>query len=159
MAVVKSTPRTEQAAVTFLKWFTAREQYEVFSGASGYLPVKISSPDETVWKSVKADESHVVKDVLQVGQAMTQTYTLCSGKTFQGCGEARVILETSLQEKAASDRRLVMNRISEGYTREEAVALLNTTGNFYQWYASLIRQLELAAGIRAEESHPRFMVR
>jgi hypothetical protein len=67
-------------------------------------------------------------------------------------------LETSLQEKAAADRALVLKRMAEGLTREKAVAEINTTVNFYQWYSSLVRQLELAAGLRPRESNPRFMV-
>jgi multiple sugar transport system substrate-binding protein len=159
MAVTKSNPQKEEAAVTFLKWFTAREQNDIFCGASGYLPVKKTAIENTAQESIGASgKSPVVLSVLQVGQAMTQTYTLYSGKPFPNGSTARSILETSLQEKAAADRALVLKRMAEGLTREKAVAEINTTVNFYQWYSSLVRQLELAAGLRPRESNPRFMV-
>ncbi len=159
MAVIKSNPRTEAAAVTFLKWFTGREQNEVFSGASGYLPVKKlpleDNAPESAWKAV---ENPIVRDVLHVGQEMSQVYALYTGKPFSGGSEARNILETSMQAKAAADRRLVLEQMAAGYTREEAVAHVNTKENFLQWYSSLVRQLELATGLRPRESNPRFMV-
>jgi multiple sugar transport system substrate-binding protein len=159
MAVSKSNPQKEEAAVTFLKWFTDREQNEVFCGASGYLPVKKAASENTVPESIDAAEkSPVVRSVLQVGQAMTQTFSLYSGKPFPNGSAARAILETSLQEKASADRALVLKRIAEGLTREEAVAEFDTSVNFYHWYSSLVLQLELAAGLRPKESNPRFMV-
>jgi multiple sugar transport system substrate-binding protein len=159
MAVSKSNPQKEEAAVTFLKWFTDREQNEVFCGASGYLPVKKDTSEEMAQESTGINEkSPVIRSVLQAGQIMNQTYTLYAGKPFPNSSAARAILETSLQEKAAKDRAYVLARMKEGLTREEAVADFNTSINFYQWYSSLVRQLELAAGLRPKESNPRFTV-
>ncbi len=159
MAVSKSNPQKEEAAVTFLKWFTGSEPNEIFCGASGYLPVKKEASGDMSPESIDAAaKSPVVRNVLEMGQAMTQTYTLYSGKPFPNGSAARAVLETSLQEKAAKDRALVLTRMAEGLTREEAVAQFNTTVNFYKWYSSLVRQLELAAGLRPKESNPRFMV-
>ena len=159
MAVIKTNPRTEEAAVTFLKWFTQREQNEIFTGASGYLPVKkLSSDSQASGSTVQAVDNPIVHDVLMTGQNMTQTYTLYAGKPFQGSSDARGILEKSLQSKAAADRAIVLNKIAHGLTRAEAVAEFCTAINFYQWYSSLVRQLELAAGLRPLESNTRFMV-
>ena len=159
MAVVKSNSRTEEAAVSFLKWFTDREQNQVFTGASGYLPVKkVASSENVLAAAVKNNDNQIVHDVISVGRDMTQTYTLFAGKPFLGGSEARAILESSLQTKAVSDRALVCKRMEEGCTRNDAVAELNTWSNFFKWYASLIQQLELAAGLRTKEYHPRFMV-
>lgn len=159
MAVTKSNFQKEEAAVTFLKWFTGREQNEVFCGASGYLPVKKETSEYMAQENTGADsKSPVIRSVLQAGHSMTQTYTLYSGKPFLNSSSVRAILETSLQEKAAKDRAYVLARMKEGLTREEAVADFNTSINFYQWYSSLVRQLELAAGLRPKESNPRFTV-
>ena len=159
MAVVKSNPQTEAAAVTFIKWVTDQEQNEVFSSSSGYLSVKKTVPEDEAQKSSPMDEkSPVVRDVLRVGQSMTQTYALFAGKPFQSGGEARTILETRLQSKAAGDRLKVLERIAEGRTREEAVAEFDTTANFHQWYFTLVRHLELVIGLRPQENGPRFMV-
>jgi multiple sugar transport system substrate-binding protein len=159
MAVSKSNSQKEEAAVTFLKWFTDDNQNGIFCGASGYLPVKKPASGGMAPESTGiAGTSSVVSSVLMTGQAMTQTYTLYSGKPFPSSSAFRAILETSLQEKAAEDRALVLKRMAEGITREEAVAGFNSSANFYQWYSSLVRQLELAAGLRPKEINPRFMV-
>ncbi len=159
MAVVKSNPQTEAAAVTFLKWFTDREQNEIFSGSSGYLPVKKPASGNKAQENASMDEKKpIVRDVLHVGQDMTQTYTLFSGKPFQGGGTARTVLETSMQAKAVGDRLKVLERIAQGHTRKEAVAEFDTSLNFYKWYSSLVRHLELVIGLRPRENNPRFMV-
>jgi multiple sugar transport system substrate-binding protein len=159
MAVSKSNPQKEEAAITFLKWFTNRNQNEIFCGASGYLPVKKAASEDLVPESTgAAGKSPVVRSVLEVGQAMAQTYTLYSGKPFLNGNAARAILESNLQEKAAKDRALVLARMAEGLTRKEAAAEFDTPENFYQWYSSLVRQLELAAGLRPKKTNPRFMV-
>ncbi len=159
MAIVKSTPQTEEAAVTFLKWFTDLEQNTAFSASSGYLPVKKQADNAEILFSLgDSIKNPIVRDVLLTGQTMTESYTLFAGKPFQGGNDARSILEASLQEKAAADRLLVLEKMAEGISREEAVALLNTKAQFIGWYTSLLKQLELAVGVREDVERPRYML-
>ena len=159
MAVVKSNPRTEAAAVTFLKWFADREQNGVFSRASGYLPVKKPSFEDMASENIlQSVENPIVRDVLCVGLDMSKTYTLFAGKPFQGGNDVRAILEKTLQAKAAADRLLVLEQMAKGFSRKEAVAAFNTAANFNQWFSRLVRYLELASGLRPREINPRFIV-
>ena len=159
MAVVKSNPQTEQAAVTFLQWFTDQQQNITFSAASGYLPVKKQNDDVDPFLELgDSIKNSIVRDVLYTGQSMTKTYKLFSSKPFKGGNDVRAILESSLQNKASDDRLVVLQKISEGKTREEAIALLNTKAHFIGWYTSLLRQLELALGIRENVEVPRYML-
>ncbi len=159
MAIVKSNPQKEQAAVTFLKWFTDQQQNNAFSSSSGYLPVKKQKDDYDIFVDVdESIKSPIVRDVLTTGQRMTKTYTLFSGKPFKNGNAVRSILEASLQNKASDDRLIVLKKMSEGKTQQEAVALLNTKAHFIGWYTALLRQLELALGIRENVELPRFML-
>ena len=157
MAIVKSKPKTEEAAVTFLKWFTNQQQNTAFSVSSGYLPVKKQAENAEILSNLSDSiKNPIVRDVLVTGQAMTNTYVLFSGKPFQGGNDARAILEASLQKKAVEDRLVVLKKMAEGTSREDAIALLNTKAHFIGWHTALLRQLELALGIRENVERPRF---
>jgi multiple sugar transport system substrate-binding protein len=109
MAVSKSNSQKEEAAVTFLKWFTDYNQNGIFCGASGYLPVKKQASGGIAPENTGiAGTSPVVSSVLMTGQAMTQTYTLYSGKPFPSSSAFRAILETSLQEKVGTKAEVLI---------------------------------------------------
>jgi len=159
MSIVKSNPETEQAAVIFLKWFTDQQQNTAFSASSGYLPVKKENDDTDILLGIDNNiKNPIVRDVLSIGQSMTRSYKLFSSKPFKGGNKVRSILESSLQNKATDDRSVILKKMAEGKTREEAVALLNTKTHFIGWYTALLRQLELALGIRENVELPRFML-
>lgn len=150
MVVTKSTPEEEAAAVLFLKWFTEPENNIAFSAESGYLPVKKQANDYGYYKEtaeklgieVVGTNDAVIKEAFdRISQS--ELYT---SKAFDGCQEARKILEYSLADKAAADRSAVEENIELDMTLEEAVALYNTDKNFAEWYAQLKADIDAAIG-------------
>lgn len=150
MVVTKSTPEEEAAAALFLKWFTESENNIAFSAESGYLPVKKQANDYDYYKEtaeklgieVVGTNDAVVKEAFdRISQS--ELYT---SKAFDGCQEARKILEYSLADKAAADRAAVKERMELDMSLEEAVALYNTDENFAEWYAQLKADIDAAIG-------------
>lgn len=148
MVVTKSTPEEEAAAVLFLKWFTEPENNIAFSAESGYLPVKKQANDydyysETAEKlgiEIDGTNDTVIREAFS-RISETELYT---SKAFDGCQEARSILEKSLADKAAKDRAAVEERMESGMSLEEAVALYNTDENFSEWFAQLKADINAA---------------
>lgn len=148
MVVTKSTPEEEAAAVLFLKWFTEPENNIAFSAESGYLPVKKQANDYDYYKEtaeklgieVVGTNDAVIKEAFdRISQS--ELYT---SKAFDGCQEARKILEYSLSDKAAADRAAVKERMELDMPLEEAVAMYNTDENFTEWYAQLKADIDAA---------------
>ncbi|MDE5577537.1 MAG: extracellular solute-binding protein, partial [Oscillospiraceae bacterium] len=148
MVVTKSTPEEEAAAVLFLKWFTEPENNIAFSAESGYLPVKKQANDYDYYKEtaeklgieVAGTNDTVIKEAFS-RISETELYT---NKAFDGCQEARSILEKSLAEKAAADRAAVEGHMEQDMSLEDAVALYNTDENFAEWFAQLKADIDAA---------------
>ncbi len=149
MAVTKSTPEEEKASVQFLKWFTEPENNIAFSAESGYLPVKKAANEYEYYKEA-AEKSGISIDpvndrvVKQTFEWMSDT-ELYTTKAFDGGQEARSVLEKSLAEKAAADRKAVEELIAGGASSEEAVEKFNTDENFKEWFGSFESEIRAAA--------------
>lgn len=150
MVVTKSTSEEEAAAVLFLKWFTEPENNIAFSAESGYLPVKKQANDYDYYKEtaeklgieVVGTNDAVIKEAFdRISQS--ELYT---SKAFDGCQEARKILEYSLADKAAADRAAVEEHMKLDMSLEEAAAMYNTDENFAEWYAQLKADIDAAIG-------------
>ena len=145
MAVLKSDQETENAAVTFLKWFASQEQNITFSATSGYLPVKKDAQDAQAisshLQSLNIQANPLVQKVLEIGIETTQSYALYIPHPFEGGNEIRIILETSLQQKAEDDRKSMLELMTHGATREDAVRAFDTDANFENWFSALQSQL------------------
>lgn len=150
MVVTKSTSEEEAAAVLFLKWFTEPENNIAFSAESGYLPVKKQANDYDYYKEtaeklgieVVGTNDAVIKEAFdRISQS--EFYT---SKAFDGCQEARKILEYSLADKAAADRAAVEEHMKLDMSLEEAAAMYNTDENFAEWYAQLKADIDAAIG-------------
>ena len=148
MVVTKSTPEEEAAAAMFLKWFTEPENNIAFSAESGYLPVKKEANDYDYYKEtaeklgieVVGTNDMVIRDAFdRISQS--ELYT---SKAFDGCQEARKVLEYSLADKAAADRAAVEERMELDMPLEEAVALYNTDENFSEWFEQLKADINAA---------------
>ncbi|MDE6745321.1 MAG: extracellular solute-binding protein [Oscillospiraceae bacterium] len=148
MVVTKSTPEEEAAAVQFLKWFTEPENNIAFSAESGYLPVKKEANDYNYYKEtaeklgieVVGTNDTVIREAFS-RISETELYT---SKAFDGCQEARSILEKSLADKAAKDRAAVVDHMKLDMSLGEAVALYNTDENFAEWFAQLKADINAA---------------
>ncbi len=149
MAVTKSTPEEEKASVQFLKWFTEPENNIAFSAESGYLPVKKAANEYEYYKEI-AEKSGITTDsvndsvVKQTFEWMAST-ELYTTKAFDGGQEARSVLEKSLAEKAAADRKAAAELIAGGESPEEAVGKFNTDENFKEWFVSFESEVRTAA--------------
>lgn len=150
MVVTKSTSEEEAAAVLFLKWFTEPENNIAFSAESGYLPVKKQANDYDYYKEtaeklgieVVGTNDAVIKEAFdRISQS-----GLYTSKAFDGCQEARKILEYSLADKAAADRAAVEEHMKLDMSLEEAAAMYNTDENFAEWYAQLKADIDAAIG-------------
>lgn len=146
MVVLKAEEKEEYASVLFLKWFTEKERNISFSCTSGYIPVKKEANDYEVFQETAKENQEEVPEVidktLQVAFHILKQNTLYTNKAFKGGKDARKILEYHLPDKAEADLKLIKEKISEGMTREEAVALFDTEENFEQWFEEFKQALE-----------------
>lgn len=142
MAILKASEEEVKASVEFLKWFTRKENNIRFSMSSGYLPVKKDANKMEEVESVEEMNADVAA-ALEVALDTVNTsnlYTNVGGDT-----SIRNILETALSDKAAADSESIHQKMAEGMSREEAVAVYDTDENFKTWYKALYSELEQAA--------------
>lgn len=147
MVVTKTTPEEEYASILFLKWFTQEDRNVKFATMSGYMPVNQSSLDMDVLTAAMQESTDPsFYDVLQKNfAAELETIDTCefyTNKAFDGGTEARTVLENSLTEKAAADRKTVLEKMAQGMSRKQAVDSLDTEENFKLWLESLRKELD-----------------
>lgn len=142
MAIAKSTPEKERAAVEFLKWFTQPAQNLRFATSSGYLPVTYAANQGAAEPQDTATMSTVLKDTLAVGMGMTSDYEFYTSKAFENGYDARKVVDNHLRDKAAADRAAVLELMAAGTPRAEAVAQYNTDENFQAWRKDFHAALE-----------------
>ena len=149
MAVTKSNPEREAAAMEFLRWFTAPEQNLEYCIETGYLPVQIAAnSQESIAKTIEASEveiAPIMQESLLLGGQIATDYHLYTSKGFENGNAARQIVDTSMQDRATADRAAVLALIEAGATREEAVAKFITDANFDKWFAEFTNALETVA--------------
>ena len=147
MVVTKADKKKEYAAVVFLKWFTEAARNIDFSIGSGYLPVRKDAQDLTLIRQALDKEGTQkintnLKLSLPAAISMTKEFTFYTNKAFKGGTNARAVLEDSLQNKAAADRKTVVQALEGGTSLAQAVAALNTDRNFQAWMEELRGQLD-----------------
>lgn len=142
MAVTKTDEEQMYASVQFLKWFTEDERNIQFSVASGYLPVTKTANDiEKVEKTTDLtgdNEFPIVKTAIDT----VNNNTLYTPKAFEKGTDARNVLEYSMSDKAAADRKTVVKRLKKGQSLEEATKDFVSDSNFNTWYESTKAELE-----------------
>ncbi len=156
MAVMKTSPEEEYAAVTFLQWLAQDGHNIAFGCPSGYLPVK-----KTAYQKLKLDLAIAEREL----DVMPQTYeTLLTAfqyaengsfypvPVFAGISDAARVLEFHLREKAGTDRETVRARIAGGMSLNEATADFMTEAEFESWYQSFCAALEEAVGIPQKDA-------
>ncbi|WP_368220650.1 extracellular solute-binding protein [Anaerotruncus rubiinfantis] len=141
MAVIKSDPQTELAAVTFLKWFTEEERNIRFSVSSGYLPVKkaANNMEKILMAHSEGDAfTPTLEKTFAVAIEEVHTHEMYAERAFRGSAAARDVLETCLQKQADADRQRVLDRIAGGVSHEDAVAEFTTDAQFTDWYEQMV---------------------
>lgn len=145
MVVTKSDARQEEAAITFLKWFTQPEQNLRFCLGSGYLPVTVqANTEEAMLNAAETEEINApLKQALLTGMEMvTGKYQLYTTKAFEKGDQARAVVNTSLQNRAKRDLEEVRRLMAQGASREEAVSAVATDEAFESWLADFNAELE-----------------
>ena len=142
MVVTKGEEAEVYASVEFLKWFTADERNIKFSVDSGYLPVTKTGNDKDAIVGSGAEIKDSMLKTLNVGVDMVNSNEMYTTKAFEGGTRARNILEYSLSEKAAADREIVVDRIAQGLSMEEAAAEFELDDNFDAWYEETLQSLQ-----------------
>lgn len=146
--MLSGSEEQEEAAATFLKWFTDVHQNLEFAINSGYLPVKKAANDwAIVDKELQDHGSHyqvtdLMKTSLESGIDIVNNYRLYTAKPFAGGAEVRNILDTTMNQKAQDDRKAAVELMAGGISREEAVSHFDTDENFDEWYEDTRKQLE-----------------
>lgn len=142
MVVTKGEEAEVYASVEFLKWFTADERNIKFSVDSGYLPVTKTANNMDAIAGSGAQIKDRMKKVLTVGVDTVNRNELYTTKAFENGGKARNVLEYAMSDKAAADREVVVQRMAQGLSLEEAVAEFELDDNFDAWYEETLQRLQ-----------------
>jgi multiple sugar transport system substrate-binding protein len=142
MVVVKSTEERVQASVQFLKWFTQTDNNAAFSAQSGYLPVNREANSLEKLLSHMEDATIATGKVLLTAMDTVSDNRLYTPKAFENGATAREILETCMSDRAAEDRAVVVQRLAEGQTLEQAVEDFVSDAYFEAWYNATKAELE-----------------
>lgn len=145
MVVTKGEEAEVYASVEFLKWFTADERNIKFSVDSGYLPVTKTGNSMDAITGSGAEIKDSMLKTLTVGVDTVNSNEMYTTRAFEGGTKARNILEYSLSDKAAADREIVVGRIAQGQSMQEAVAEFEQDDNFDAWYEETLQSLQAFA--------------
>lgn len=141
MVVTKKSEEEIQASVKFLLWFTDPKQNIDFSLGSGYMPVtKDANSMEAIRESGK-ELSETMEDVLQAAFTTVQENHLYTPKAFKNGVEARNVLEYCMTDIASADREVVVGRLAEGMSLEEAAEEFVSDEYFEDWYQKTLEKL------------------
>lgn len=143
IAVCKSTPAQEEAALTFLLWLTEPAQNIAFSAGTGYLPVRRDSLQQLLQpEALDSVFSPMAKNVITCAAQMTQSYAMSCSPVFDNAYDARLLLDESMQRRAETDRAAVLAQLELGTALQDACAPYLTDAHFAQWLDELTAQFD-----------------
>lgn len=142
MVVTQGSEAEIYASVEFLKWFTADERNISFSVQSGYMPVTKTANDKDAILNSGVEINAGMEKTLTVGVDTVNGNQLYTTKAFEGGTEARSILEYAMSDAAAADREVVVQRLQEGQSLEEAIADFSSDAYFDAWYQATLEKLQ-----------------
>lgn len=142
MVVTNTDDKQIYASVEFLKWFTQDERNIAFSVASGYLPVTKSANDIDKIYNYVSDKNEETYAILSVAMNAVNNNELYTTKAFEEGTDARDVLEYSMSDKAAADRKVVVENLRTGATLDEATAQFTSDNCFESWYQETKAMLE-----------------
>lgn len=144
MVLFQSGKEAEQAAMTFLKWFTNEQENLQFGAGSGYLPVKKQANQEQFLEDVLAkdpDISGVLKETLLVGIREARDYQMYTTKPFENGNSARAVLNSTMADLAVKDRETIKSLVADGMDEETAIGQFTTEEHFLEWYEDTYQKL------------------
>ena len=148
MAVAKSDRRTEQAAVSFLKWFASPEQSIRFSARTGYLPVQKAANNGSLLRMAvlneKLDLLPIVEDTLTIGMDMSEHYRFFTNDAFKNSYACRSVVEDAMQAQANDDLASITAQIKSGVSRQTALEPFLDNAHFERWLSDFERALREA---------------
>lgn len=138
MVVSKTTAAEEEAATTFLKWFTSAENNLDFAVSTGYIPVQNQALSLNGVLDVLKEEgeiSQVVESSLEVtyNEALS-SFEFYSNKPFDGSYDTRQVLSTAVLDTVATAREQRDAYMAEGMSWDEAVEAVSGDEAFSAWY-------------------------
>ncbi|WP_419023733.1 extracellular solute-binding protein [Emergencia sp.] len=145
LVVTKGSDAENEAAATFLKWFTDEDQNIAFSIDSGYMPVKKDATDEKKILEKTKVKDEQMKQVIIAAADTVNNNELYTPKAVENGTSIRNILEYSMSDKAAADREKIEKLMKSGLSRKEAVKRFTTDQNFEKWYEDTLKALNEAA--------------
>ncbi|MDR0906737.1 MAG: extracellular solute-binding protein [Oscillospiraceae bacterium] len=104
LCVAKADKVREEAAATFLKWFTAAEQNMRFVGATGYLPVTGEAFETQLPEYIKTVEDSRIKMMLETATEMYDGYGFFVAPTFEAFDGISKQYESGYKARLSSDR-------------------------------------------------------
>lgn len=146
MVVTKGTEAEIQGSIEFLKWFTDAQRNMGFCAASGYLPVKKDANSESVLEAAHLEMSPLHLKMLEVSVQTVRDNQLYTARAFENANKVRNVLGYGMQDQAAEDRAVVLERINGGLSMEEAAAEFLTDEYFETWYAFTLAELQSLCG-------------
>ena len=133
-------PRTERAAVEFLKWFTEPERNMQFAMLTSYLPVKeeaISGDmmETAITSLMESDDPSQNNTALMFDTALDQlrNYGFYVAEPFMGRLEIRYLLD-GLEDVARAARNYVLTAVEQGTPYEQALENVAGEASFQSWY-------------------------
>lgn len=148
IVVTKSEKVREYASVEFLKWMTQAEHNIRFGCEAGYLPVKKNANTRENLDKVTQETQMEVSDKIYACLVNVLDHAgeteLYACQSFAGASDARKVLEYSLSDKAAEDRKQVIRLMEAGSTLEEACEPFLSEESFDAWYESFDSALKAA---------------
>lgn len=146
--IIRSDKSKQYAAAEFLKWLTDKEQNMEFSIQANYMPVTKQALTrealEDYYQRNDVDES--IKQSLEIGSSLIEEDRLWAGKPSEYYGEVRYYLADALKIRAEEDRNMVLQYISLGMSREEAVKEFTTDEYFDLWFETLVEGIDEILG-------------
>lgn len=146
MVVTTGTDAQIQACVAFLKWFTQDERNIAFSLHSGYMPVTKTANSMEKIMSTQVEVSPLMEKILTVAVDTVNENRLYTPSAFAQGTSARSVLEYAMSDLAQADRAMVVQRLGEGQSLEEASAEFVSDSYFEAWYADTLSRLEQLVG-------------
>lgn len=146
MCVTKSNPNRERAAVTFLKWFTKKENNLSFVGDSGYLPVVRGAYDDGAFAlsldNADNDEAKIFSKVHAVSAKQILNNQTYSVKPFEGSYEIRNILASRLEKSVQDNLQQAKDLRKKGKSEEEILKEIDVDKVFQKWLDNVVADLE-----------------
>lgn len=136
MAIFASEPSREEAAASFLKWFTSSEENLDFALSTGYLPVKTQAFNLLLERFSSMTMEEAMEKSLQAAFLGMERGEFYSRITFPGSFELSRLFRQSLPEKTELDLEEMSVRLSRGETQEALLREYLSDENFIHWYES-----------------------